>query len=92
MLLLLILIIFGFLILLGLAFWLALPIAGLAVLGQRWAKKQARHMLDTGEVEWKNFDRVSKILATTRDDLEAADLWHRLQELRDKQIGVKSIP
>ena len=82
-----ILLIVGFVV----AFLVGVPIAGLAVYSQRWAKKQAHHMINTGKIDWKNFDRVSKILATTKDDLEAADLWHRLQELHGKQMNAKPI-
>ena len=63
----------------------AIPLAGVIVFTQAQAKKQAKKMLASGEVtNWKKFDRICSMLATTSDDLEATDLWHKLQDLKEK--------
>lgn len=33
----------------------------------------------------RQFDQVSEILSKTKNDLEAADLWKKLQELKEGQ-------
>lgn len=68
------------LMLLGLFGFLVLPIV---LKSQSWAKKSAKAMLRAGTItNPKTFEQVSRVLATMPNDLEAADLWHKLQELR----------
>ena len=73
-------IIIGIIVLVVIGFILAVPVSFLIVGGQSWAKKEANKMLEA-KVPNRNFKRVMKILATTQNDLEAQDLWHRLKEL-----------
>ena len=49
-----------------------------------WAVKQARKILASGKIKsrWQ-FENVFRILATARNDLEAAYLWQKLQKLKD---------
>ena len=49
-----------------------------------WAIKRARRILSSGKISsrWQ-FENVFRILATTRNDLEAAHLWQKLQQLRE---------
>ncbi len=63
--------------------FLGIPIA-IMILSQRsGAKKEAQKMLAKGKVtNEREFRRISRILSTTTGDLEAADLWKRLQELK----------
>ncbi len=72
------------LVLIGIA--LAVPLAGLIVFSQAKAKKEAQKMLEAGRIDDpKKFAQISKVLATTQNDLEAADLWKKLQDLKDKK-------
>ena len=50
----------------------------------RWAIIKARRIVADSEVknEWQ-FRNVYRILATARNDLEAAKLWKQLDEIRD---------
>ena len=65
------------LVLIGIA--LAVPLAGLIVYSQDKAKKEAQKMLEVGRIDDpKKFKRISSTLATTQNDLEAADLWKKL--------------
>ena len=50
----------------------------------RWAIVKARRIVTDREVknEWQ-FRNVYRILATARNDLEAAKLWQQLDEIRD---------
>lgn len=67
----------------GLFFGLAILLAGGIVWSQSSAKKEAKKILALGKIEnHKKFEQISKTLATTQNDLEAADLWKRLQELQ----------
>lgn len=67
----------------GLFFGLAFLLTGLIVWGQSSAKKEAKKILALGKIEdHKKFERISRTLSTTTNDLEAADLWKRLQELQ----------
>jgi Na+-transporting NADH:ubiquinone oxidoreductase subunit NqrC len=52
----------------------------------RWAIVNARRMLAAGEIQshWK-FRNVYRMLATARNDLEAAKLWRQLDEIREKR-------
>ncbi len=49
-----------------------------------WAVRQARKIAASGKISnnWQ-FENVFRILATARNDLEAAYLWQKLQELKD---------
>ncbi len=68
---------------------LAIPLAVLIVSSQDKAKKEAKKILETGRIDdSKKFEQVSKTLATTQNDLEAADLWKKLQDLKDKKVNV----
>ena len=51
----------------------------------RWAIVNARRMLAAGEIpsRWR-FRNVYRMLATARNDLEAAKLWRQLDEIREK--------
>lgn len=76
-------IIFLIIIGIGLFFGLAILLAGGIVWSQSSAKKEAKKILTLGKIEnHKKFEQISKTLATTQNDLEAADLWKRLQELQ----------
>lgn len=47
------------------------------------AKVRAKRMLEDGDVtDIAEFNRISGILSTKKNDLEAADLWKRLQKLK----------
>ena len=50
----------------------------------RWAIQKARKMVTTRNLrsEWQ-FRNVYRMLATARNDLEAADLWHKLRDIRE---------
>jgi hypothetical protein len=83
------LVIVGLVVLIGVGFIIALvvgvPLSALTVGTQSWAKKQARKMIESGTVDWKNVDRVSKVLSTMSNDLEAKYLYPKLQDLRESQ-------
>ena len=65
--------------------FIALSLAGVIVFTQAQAKKQARKILDSGEIkDWKKFDQICKMISTGGNDIEAADLYRRLQDLREK--------
>jgi hypothetical protein len=51
----------------------------------RWAIVRARRIVVQNEVRnsWQ-FRNVYRMLATARNDLEAAKLWQQLDELREK--------
>ncbi|MFB0557390.1 MAG: hypothetical protein ACETVW_06025 [Dehalococcoidia bacterium] len=50
-----------------------------------WAKKEAKKMIDSGRVtDERKFNNVSRILATTKNDLEAAALWKLLQGIKER--------
>lgn len=58
-------------------------LVGLAAAGRSKAKKEATKMLTYGHIDnERQFKRVSKILAASPNDLEATDLWQKLQLLR----------
>jgi len=66
---------------------LAFPIAFLIVAKRGKAKKSANKILESSKLpELKELDRIMKILSTTPNDLEAADLWNRLQQLKTKSL------
>jgi hypothetical protein len=49
----------------------------------RWAVKSARKIVADGQKrsDW-HFRNVYRMLATSHDDLEAAKLWHQLDEMK----------
>ena len=51
----------------------------------RWAIRRARKIVASGEIKshWQ-FENVFRILATAHNDLEAAYLWQKLQQLKEK--------
>jgi hypothetical protein len=50
----------------------------------RWAINNARKIIDNGQAASEaQFRSVYRLLATARNDLEAAKLWRRLDELKD---------
>ena len=50
----------------------------------RWAISKARKMVATRDIRNKwQFRNVYRVLATARNDLEAADLWNKLEEIRE---------
>ena len=51
----------------------------------RWAVRTARTIVASGRIEsrWR-FENVFRILATAGNDREAAYLWQRLLEIREK--------
>jgi len=66
---------------------LAFPPAGLIAFRQEKVKKEAKKILEDGRIyDYKKFEQISKTLATTQNDLEAADLWKKLQDLKDKKV------
>ncbi|MFC1944994.1 hypothetical protein ACFLX5_05935 [Chloroflexota bacterium] len=67
--------------------FLAIPVAGLVVFSQSQAKKEAKKILASGKIDNpKKYKRTMSILAKTDKDLEAADLWHKLQQLQETQV------
>ena len=53
----------------------------------RWAIAHARRIVAQGNVPdtWQ-VRNVHRMLATANSDLEAAYLWHRLREIREKTL------
>jgi len=50
----------------------------------RWAVINARKILKAGHASSEGqFYNVYRMLATARNDLEAAKLWHQLDEIKD---------
>jgi quinol-cytochrome oxidoreductase complex cytochrome b subunit len=49
----------------------------------RWAVLQARKIVAEGKVknDWQ-FRNIYRMLATSKDDLEAAKLWHELDRMK----------
>jgi hypothetical protein len=49
----------------------------------RWAVRRARTIVATGErgSDW-HYRNIYRMLATAHDDLEAARLWHQLDEMK----------
>lgn len=66
-------------------FALAIPLAGLVVFSEAQAKKEAKKILAAGEIgDPPKFKRTMDVLAHTTNDLEAADLWKKLQTLSEQ--------
>ncbi len=71
-------IIFLILAFVGIVYWLAVAI----VIKQKRAKKEARIMVDSGQVvDMQKAKKVLKTLSTVRNDMEATDLWQRLNKM-----------
>ena len=51
----------------------------------RWAVKKGRKIATSGKISsrWQ-FENVFRVLATSSHDLEAAYLWHKLRDIKDK--------
>ena len=51
-----------------------------------WAVRTARKIAKSGKIEnrWQ-FTNVHRMLATARNDLDAAYLWQKLQEIREAE-------
>jgi hypothetical protein len=80
-----IIMIIGFMVLVFIGFVLAVPLAFIAVNSVNQAKDEAKRILESGQItDPKEFTRVSEILAISTNDLEAADLWKKLQELKSE--------
>ncbi len=53
---------------------------------RREAKKEAKKILQIGRIEdYASFKRTMAILGHARNDLEATDLWEKLQALSEQQ-------
>ncbi len=76
-----------FLLLLFFGFPILILIAILVAIGviktRNKAKSQAKRMIESGKIaKIEDFNRVSTILATMTNDLEAIALWQKLQEMK----------
>ena len=66
-----------------LAIFLAIVFLPPLLWSQHWAKNEAKKIVLRGEVtDSKKFDQVSSTLATMTHDLEAVDLFSRLQQIK----------
>jgi len=64
---------------------IAVPFITRSALRHSQAKGKAKQILELGRIDKsKEFEWVSETLAKMSKDLEAADLWKRLQELKEK--------
>ena len=56
-----------------------------------WAIKRARKIMASGKIEsrWQ-FENVFRILATAWNDIEAAYLWQKLQEMKESMNKPKT--
>jgi len=69
----------------ALAIGISLLLLSIVLNSQDKAKNEAKSILELGKIEnYKKFKRISKILATAKDNPEAVDLWKQLQELKSK--------
>lgn len=75
---------FSILLLLGLGAVIAFSYFVIKPVQTRWAISKARKMVTERNIRnrWQ-FQNVYRMLATARNDLEAADLWHKLKEIRE---------
>lgn len=68
-----------------LAIPLGILLLGAATLGKSQAKKEAKKILAMGKIENpRKFKRTMGVLAKTSNDLEASDLWKKLQSLSEQ--------
>ena len=61
----------------GLGIFFAVVVVG----AQNKAKKNAKRMITAGKID-KTYDKTMKVLSVTKDDLEAADLYHKLSAMK----------
>ena len=75
---------FSILLLLALGAVIAFSCFVIKPMQTRWAILKARKMVADRDIsnQWR-FRNVYRMLATARNDLEAADLWHKLKEIRE---------
>jgi hypothetical protein len=78
-------IVFGILAFLGIivfiSFLLAVPIA----MNQEKAKKRANEIIESRQInDWKNFERICKVLSTITNDKEADYLYTKLMEIKEE--------
>ena len=82
-------------VLIGFFFLVAMLLAGGVIASQSWAKKKAKKWVEAGHIDESynrlmhfskasEIDKVSRILSHTTNDLEAQDLWRKLQDLKEK--------
>ena len=76
---------FAIFLLLSLGAVIAFSYTVIKPLQTHWAVRKGRQFAASGKIKntWQ-FRNVFRILATAGNDLEAADLWQRLQEIKDK--------
>ena len=76
---------FAIFVLLSLGAVIAFSYTVIKPLQTSWAVKKGRKIAASGKISsrWQ-FENVFRMLATASHDLEAADLWQRLQEIKDK--------
>jgi hypothetical protein len=74
---------FSIVLLLGLGAVIAFSLFVIKPMQTRWALKVARRIVATGKVPgtWQ-FRNVYRMLATSKNDLEAAKLWQQLDSIR----------
>jgi len=78
-------IIAGIIGLLMLGFLLAIFLGIMVVVSRSQAKNKAKRMLERGQITTRTeYRQVLKILSAIPNDLEAADLWKKLQEMKVK--------
>lgn len=79
---------FSILLLLALGAVIAFSCFVIKPMQTRWAISKARKMVADRDISnnWR-FRNVYRMLATARNDLEAADLWHKLKEIREIHEG-----
>ena len=75
---------FGVFVLLILGAVIAFSYTVIKPLQTRWAVKKGREMVASGTIRsrWQ-FENTYRMLATARHDLEAAELWRKLKEIRE---------
>jgi len=73
-----------FILLIGGFFGFAILMAGIALHVRGNAKKRARLILDGAKTTDKEINKIKKILSVATNDVEAAHLWHKLEELNQK--------
>jgi hypothetical protein len=69
-------------------FVIAVPLAGLIFLNIQTAKHEARKILSQGHIgEINRANRIMQILSANPSDVEAVDLWKKLQTMKDKPFA-----
>jgi len=75
---------FSILLLLALGAVIAFSCFVIKPMQTRWAISRARKMVADRDISNKwQFRNVYRMLATARNDLEAADLWYKLKEISE---------